>query len=211
MSATETKGMALVTSASARIGAMCATAKVASPWRRAPRTPWSRARSCRRSCGSPCQTWPAMLAITMVAIVETVYVGILGTTPLAALVFPLIMLMQMLSAGAMGGGVSSAISRALGAGVRLPVRQASLQVVDKPTACRSKARTFVTNHMDRHGQPLALPDPQLLEPFQRECAREPYATACDTNRSPQEGSRGGLRSPQSARCAYCQSLPSDFE
>ena len=42
----------------------------------------------------------------------------LGTTPLAAiaLVFPLVMLMQMLSAGAMGGGVSSAISRALGAG-----------------------------------------------------------------------------------------------
>ena len=60
----------------------------------------------------------AMLVLAMVAIFETVYVGILGTTPLAAitLVFPLIMLMQMLSAGAMGGGVSSAISRALGAG-----------------------------------------------------------------------------------------------
>src|SRR5262249_39436505 len=40
------------------------------------------------------------------------------TTELAAiaLVFPMVMLMQMLSAGAMGGGVSSAISRALGAG-----------------------------------------------------------------------------------------------
>ena len=60
----------------------------------------------------------AMLVIALVAICETVYVGILGTTPLAAiaLVFPMIMLMQMLSAGAMGGGVSSAISRALGAG-----------------------------------------------------------------------------------------------
>jgi putative MATE family efflux protein len=60
----------------------------------------------------------AMLVVALVAIFETVYVGILGTTPLAAiaLVFPLIMLMQMLSAGAMGGGVSSAISRALGAG-----------------------------------------------------------------------------------------------
>jgi Na+-driven multidrug efflux pump len=53
-----------------------------------------------------------------VAIAETSYVGILGTAPLAAiaLVFPMIMLMQMLSSGAMGGGVSSAISRALGAG-----------------------------------------------------------------------------------------------
>jgi putative MATE family efflux protein len=60
----------------------------------------------------------AMLVTALVAIAETVYVGVLGTTPLAAvaLVFPIIMLMQMLSAGAMGGGVSSAISRALGAG-----------------------------------------------------------------------------------------------
>jgi putative MATE family efflux protein len=60
----------------------------------------------------------AMLVTALVAIFETVYVGILGTTQLAAiaLVFPLTMLMQMLSAGAMGGGVSSAVSRALGAG-----------------------------------------------------------------------------------------------
>lgn len=60
----------------------------------------------------------AMLVSALVAIAETVYVGVLGTTPLAALalVFPMVMLMQMLSAGSMGGGVSSAISRALGAG-----------------------------------------------------------------------------------------------
>jgi putative MATE family efflux protein len=60
----------------------------------------------------------AMLVTAVVAIAETVYVGVLGTTPLAALalVFPMVMLMQMLSAGSMGGGVSSAISRALGAG-----------------------------------------------------------------------------------------------
>jgi putative MATE family efflux protein len=60
----------------------------------------------------------AMLVTALVAICETAYVGILGTVPLAAvaLTFPMIMLMQMLSAGAMGGGVSSAISRALGAG-----------------------------------------------------------------------------------------------
>jgi hypothetical protein len=38
-----------------------------------------------------------------------------------ALVFPLAMLQQMLSGGAMVGGVSSAISRALGAGIRLLV------------------------------------------------------------------------------------------
>jgi Na+-driven multidrug efflux pump len=60
----------------------------------------------------------AMGATALVAIAETVYVGALGTAALAgmALVFPMVMLQQMMSAGAMGGGVSSAISRALGAG-----------------------------------------------------------------------------------------------
>jgi putative MATE family efflux protein len=55
---------------------------------------------------------------TLVSVGDTYFVGRLGTAPLAglALVFPLIMLLQMTSAGAMGGGVSSAIARALGAG-----------------------------------------------------------------------------------------------
>jgi len=59
-----------------------------------------------------------MLASTAVSIAETAYIGRLGPEPLAAaaLVLPLIMLMGMMSAGAMGGGVSSAVSRALGAG-----------------------------------------------------------------------------------------------
>src|SRR5512134_4169955 len=53
---------------------------------------------------------------SMVSVGDTSFVGRLGTAPLAglALVFPLIMLLQMTSAGAMGGGVSSAIARALG-------------------------------------------------------------------------------------------------
>jgi putative MATE family efflux protein len=60
----------------------------------------------------------AMFGSTLVAVAETSYIGRLGTEPLAAiaLVFPFAMLTQMMSAGAMGGGVSSAISRALGAG-----------------------------------------------------------------------------------------------
>ena len=60
----------------------------------------------------------AMLAAALVAIAETAYVGLLGLPELAgiALVFPMVMLQQMMSSGAMGGGVSSAISRALGAG-----------------------------------------------------------------------------------------------
>ena len=62
----------------------------------------------------------AMLGTTLVAVAETSYIGRLGIEPLAAiaLVFPFVMLTQMMSAGAMGGGVSSAISRALGAGDR---------------------------------------------------------------------------------------------
>src|SRR5258707_11766601 len=62
----------------------------------------------------------AMFGSALVAVAETSYIGRLGTVPLAAiaLVFPFAMLTQMMSAGAMGGGVSSAISRALGAGNR---------------------------------------------------------------------------------------------
>ncbi len=62
----------------------------------------------------------AMVGTALVAVAETSYIGRLGVEPLAgiALVFPFVMLTQMMSAGAMGGGVSSAISRALGAGDR---------------------------------------------------------------------------------------------
>jgi Na+-driven multidrug efflux pump len=60
----------------------------------------------------------AMAAGALVTIAETSYIGRLGTFPLAgiALVFPMVMLQQMISAGSMGGGISSAISRAIGAG-----------------------------------------------------------------------------------------------
>jgi putative MATE family efflux protein len=62
---------------------------------------------------------------SMVSVGDTYFVGRLGTPPLAglALVFPLIMLLQMTSAGAMGGGVSSAIARALGSGDAAAARQ----------------------------------------------------------------------------------------
>lgn len=58
-----------------------------------------------------------MLAQAGVGLMETYFVGKLGTDALAgmALVFPVVMLMQMTSAGAMGGGIASAIARALGA------------------------------------------------------------------------------------------------
>ncbi|HEY2336214.1 MAG TPA: MATE family efflux transporter [Burkholderiales bacterium] len=64
---------------------------------------------------------PGLLLVAFqsaVSIGDTYFVGRLGTGALAglALVFPLVMLLQMTSAGAMGGGVAAAISRALGAG-----------------------------------------------------------------------------------------------
>ena len=66
---------------------------------------------------------PNMMMMSSQAIanfLESYFVGLLGVAELAgvALVFPLIMLMQMLSAGAIGGGISSAVARALGAGRR---------------------------------------------------------------------------------------------
>jgi putative MATE family efflux protein len=64
--------------------------------------------------------WPnvlVMLAQASTGLIETWWVSHLGTDALAglALVFPCVMLMQMVSGGAMGGGISSAIARALGA------------------------------------------------------------------------------------------------
>src|ERR1700742_4092632 len=61
-----------------------------------------------------------MFALAASGLIETYFVGKLGTDALAgmALVFPGVMLMQMISAGAMGGGISSAIARALGADKR---------------------------------------------------------------------------------------------
>jgi MATE family, multidrug efflux pump len=64
---------------------------------------------------------PNAIALTVgvcVAIAETSYIGRLGIEPLAAmaLVFPFVILTMTMSGGAMGGGVASAIARALGAG-----------------------------------------------------------------------------------------------
>ncbi len=74
---------------------------------------------------------PNVVVITVQAainVLEAVFIGWLGRDALAgvALVFPLIMLMQTMSAGGMGGGVASAIARALGAGRR---READALVV----------------------------------------------------------------------------------
>ena len=67
--------------------------------------------------------WPnigAFSAQTCVVIAETSYIGRLGVEALAAiaLVFPCVMLTMTMSGGAMGGGVASAIARAIGAGDR---------------------------------------------------------------------------------------------
>ena len=59
-----------------------------------------------------------LLAQTAVNIAEAYYVGFLGTDALAgvAMVFPVFMLMTMMSNGGLGSGVASAVARAIGAG-----------------------------------------------------------------------------------------------
>src|SRR5271168_2463373 len=66
-------------------------------------------------------SWPNVVALsagTCVVIAETSYIGRLGVESLAAmaLVFPFVILTMTMSGGAMGGGVASAVARALGAG-----------------------------------------------------------------------------------------------
>ena len=65
--------------------------------------------------------WPILVVLavqTLVSVAETYFVGFLGTDAIAGVahVFPLLMLMTMMSNGGIGGGVSSAIARAIGAG-----------------------------------------------------------------------------------------------
>jgi putative MATE family efflux protein len=61
-----------------------------------------------------------MVVQASIGLIETYFVAKLGLDALAgmALVFPLFMLLQMVSAGAMGGGILSAVARALGGGNR---------------------------------------------------------------------------------------------
>jgi putative MATE family efflux protein len=61
-----------------------------------------------------------MVLQAMVSTLDGVFVGWLGSDALAgvSLVFPLVMLMQTMSAGGMGGGVASAVARAIGGGRR---------------------------------------------------------------------------------------------
>ncbi|HLI22359.1 MAG TPA: MATE family efflux transporter, partial [Stellaceae bacterium] len=59
-----------------------------------------------------------MAVQSAIGLIETYFIARLGTDALAgiALVFPILMLVQMVSAGAMGGGILSAVARALGSG-----------------------------------------------------------------------------------------------
>lgn len=63
-------------------------------------------------------TVAVLAAQTLVNVAETYYVSFLGTPALVgvSMVFPLWMLMTMMAAGGIGGGVASAVARAAGAG-----------------------------------------------------------------------------------------------
>jgi len=72
-----------------------------------------------------------MVAQASTGLIETYFIGKLGIDALAgvALVFPGLMLMQMMSAGAMGGGIASSIARALGAGHRADANALALHAL----------------------------------------------------------------------------------
>lgn len=78
--------------------------------------------------------WPnilMMLAQSATGLIETWFLARLGTPVLAgvALVVPVLMLMQNMSQGAMGGGISAAVARALGAGRQREADQLVLHAV----------------------------------------------------------------------------------
>jgi putative MATE family efflux protein len=77
---------------------------------------------------------PNVAVMTILALVSTAdayWIGRLGPDALAgvSLVFPLVMLMQTMSAGGMGGGVASAVARALGGGRRADANALVLHAV----------------------------------------------------------------------------------
>jgi hypothetical protein len=87
--------------------------------------------------------WPNVLVMFAQAasgLIETWFVAKLGTDALAgmALVFPGVMLMQMISAGAMGGGISSAIARA-----------PTCALSDQPTASSAWVLRFISRRRAR--------------------------------------------------------------
>jgi len=86
----------------------------------------------------------AVAAQTAVSMAEAWYVSRLGIDALAglALVFPLVTMMQMMSAGAMGGGGASAVARALGSGDTAKAEALLLHIV-VIAACMAGLYTLV--------------------------------------------------------------------
>jgi putative MATE family efflux protein len=76
-------------------------------------------------------TMLVMMVQAAMAALDGYFIGRLGPDALAgvSLVFPLVMLMQTMSAGGMGGGVASAVARALGRGRRDQADAAASQAV----------------------------------------------------------------------------------
>ena len=69
----------------------------------------------------------AVITMTSIMLADARFVAQLGTTGLASLavVFPFQSLLQMMAAGAIGGGVTSSVARALGAGDREKAQEAA--------------------------------------------------------------------------------------
>jgi len=86
-----------------------------------------------------------MVMQSAIGLIETYFVAKLGIDALAgmALVFPLLMLFVMISAGAMGGGILSSIARALGAGKREEANRLVWHAVAIAIACGALTSTVM--------------------------------------------------------------------
>jgi len=84
-----------------------------------------------------------LLAIAGMVTFDGLFLGRLGADTLAgvSLAFPWVMFMQHAANGGMGGGVSSAIARALGAGRRDKAESGA-----DPSACIGRGAHFLTQH-----------------------------------------------------------------
>ncbi len=123
--------MSVEDAAAPALSATHAVARTAAPLRRAASVHPEREPSSRRAALLTAPILPTLLKLaaptvtvlvaqTAVNIAEAYYVGYLGTDALAgaALVFPIFMLMTMMSNGGLGCGVASSVARAVGAGRR---------------------------------------------------------------------------------------------
>lgn len=107
---------------------------------RAPATDGARSTAARALVGRPIVStllrlagpnWVVMVTLAAVSMIDIFFVARLGVDALTgvSMTFPMLMLMQTMAAGGMGGGVASAVARAIGAGQQDSVSDVAAQAL----------------------------------------------------------------------------------